>query len=194
MADEIRPKLEVVHPTPEELDEEEKEFRALRRDLPGVKGAAAVGMLTISVGRQPTPKNEFYRTHQDFRPIMPLVNVEAGMDRHYIAVTPSMIEPLAGIGITVTDHILYLTVTPRGGLRIIPIRWPQRGRRDERIGPHERDGADRRHRRLGPDVLRPGEQRLQELSRRRRAGSASRTGRRSSPRSCFAWRSATRAA
>ena len=89
MADEIKPKLEVVHPTPEELDEEEKEFRALRRDLPGVTGAAEVGMLTVSVGRQPTPKNEFYRTHADFRPVVPLVNVEAGMDRHYIAVAPT---------------------------------------------------------------------------------------------------------
>ena len=32
-----KPKLELVPPTEEELDEEEKEFRALRRDLPGVK-------------------------------------------------------------------------------------------------------------------------------------------------------------
>ena len=70
MADESKPELEVVHPTPEELDEEEKEFRALRCDLPGVTGAAAVGMLTVGVGRQPTPKNEFYRTHKDFRPIV----------------------------------------------------------------------------------------------------------------------------
>ena len=35
-----------------------------------------------------------------------------------------MIEPLASIGITVTDHVLYLIVTPRGGLRIIPVRGP----------------------------------------------------------------------
>src|SRR5262249_6007646 len=122
MSDEAKPKLELV-PT-EELDEEEKEFRALRRDLPGVKGAAEVGMIAISVGRQPTPKNEFYRTHPDFRPVVPLVDIEVGMDRHYIAVSPGMIEPLAGIGITVTDHTLYLIVTPRGGLRIIPVRGP----------------------------------------------------------------------
>ena len=115
-------KLELV--TEEELDEEEREFRALRRDLPGVKGAAEVGMLTIGVGRQPTPKNEFYRTHKDFRPIVSLVNIEVGMDRHYIAVDPGMIQPLASIGIAVTDHLLYLTVTPRGGLRIIPICGP----------------------------------------------------------------------
>jgi len=123
MVDEVKkPKLEVV--SDEELDEEEREFRALRRDLPGVKGAAEVGMLTISVGRQPTPKNEFYRTHADFRPVVPLVNIEVGMDRHYIAVAPNMVEPLASIGITVTDHTLYLIVTPRGGLRIIPVRCP----------------------------------------------------------------------
>jgi hypothetical protein len=119
-----KPKLELVAPTEEELDAEEQEFRALRRDLAGVQGAAEIGMITVSVGRQPTPKNEFYRAHKDFRPVVPLVNVEAGMDRHYIAVAPTMIEPLAGIGITVCDHVLYLIVTPRGGLRIIPVMGP----------------------------------------------------------------------
>jgi hypothetical protein len=123
MTDEAKkPELKVVQE--EELDEDEKEYRALRRDLPGVKGAADAGMLTISVGRQPVPKNEFYRTHKEFRPVMALVNVEAGMDRHYLAVTDSMIQPLKDLGITVTDHLLYLTVTPRGGLRIIPICGP----------------------------------------------------------------------
>jgi hypothetical protein len=131
MSDEVKkPKLEVV--SDEELDEEEREFRALRRDLPGVKGAAEVGMISVSVGRQPTPKNEFFRTHRDFRPVVPLVDIEVGMDRHYIAVAPNMIEPLAGIGITVTDHVLYLIVTPRGGLRIIPVRGPnQDGEQNE---------------------------------------------------------------
>jgi hypothetical protein len=122
MSDEPKPKLEVV--SSEELDEDEKEFRALRRDLPGVKGAAEVGLLAIGVGRQPTPKNEFYRTHKDFRPVVPLVDIEVGMDRHYIAVMPHMVAPLAGIGITVTDHVLYLIVSPRGALRIIPVRGP----------------------------------------------------------------------
>lgn len=122
MSDETEPNLKVV--SSQELDEEEKEFRALRRDLPGVKGAAEIGLLSISVGRQPTPKNEFFRTHPDFRPVVPLVDIEVGMDRHYIAVAPNMVEPLASIGITVADHVLYLIVTPRGGLRIIPIRGP----------------------------------------------------------------------
>src|SRR5262245_60030702 len=46
MTDETtKPKLEVVP----DLDEEEQEFRALRRDLPGVKGAGDAGILTIGV-------------------------------------------------------------------------------------------------------------------------------------------------
>jgi hypothetical protein len=123
MADEQAKKpdhLKVV--TEEELDEEEKEFRALRRDLPGVKGASEAGTLTIGIGRQPSPKNVFYRTHKTFRPVFAMVNVEVGMDKHFIAVMPNMIEPLAEMGITTADHTLYLTVTPEGGLRIIPVR------------------------------------------------------------------------
>src|SRR6516162_6782526 len=46
----------------EQLDAEEAEFRAIRRDLPGVKGASAAGIVAISVGKTPT-KNEFFRTH-----------------------------------------------------------------------------------------------------------------------------------
>jgi hypothetical protein len=116
-----KPKLELVPPTEEELDEEEKEFRALRRDLPGVKGASAAGIVAISVGKAP-PKNEFFRCHPEFRPIIPMVNCEVGMERQYFAVTPDMVEPLAGIGISVTDHALYLTVTSRGAVRIVPVR------------------------------------------------------------------------
>ena len=103
-----------------ELDEEEKEFRALRRDLPGVKGSSAAGIVTLSVGPAPA-KNEFFRTHPDFRPVVPLVNIEVGMEKQYFAVTSDMIEPLKQIGITVSDHTLYLTVTsarrspPRAG-------------------------------------------------------------------------------
>jgi hypothetical protein len=105
----------------EQLDEEEKEFRALRRDLPGVKGASAAGIVAISVGKVPS-KNEFFRTHKTFRPIIPMVDIEVGMERQYFAVTNEMVEPLNAIGISVTDHVLYLTVTSRGGLRIIPVR------------------------------------------------------------------------
>jgi hypothetical protein len=108
-------------PTAEELDAEEAEFRALRRDLPGVKGSSAAGIVAISVGKTPA-KNEFFRTHREFRPIMSIVDLEVGMEKQYFAVTSDMVEALYGIGITVTDHTLYLTVTTRGAIRIVPVR------------------------------------------------------------------------
>jgi hypothetical protein len=105
----------------DQLDEEEREFRALRRDLPGVKGTSAAGIVSISVGKTPT-KNEFFRTHPEFRPIVPMVDLEVGMERQFFAVTKEMVEALHGIGITVSDHALYLTVTARGAVRIVPVR------------------------------------------------------------------------
>jgi hypothetical protein len=105
----------------EQLDAEEQEFRALRRDQPGVKGSSGAGIIAISVGKTPM-KNEFFRTHASFRPIVPLVDVEVGMERQHFVVTPDMIEPLASIGITVSDATLYLTVTSRGAVRIVPVR------------------------------------------------------------------------
>jgi hypothetical protein len=121
MADETIPKLEVVHPTPEELDEEEQEFRALRRDLPGVKGASATGIVAIGVSKIPG-KNEFFRTHSEFRPVVSIVDIEVGMEKQFFAVTDQMVEALAGIGITVSPHTLYLTVTSGGAVRIVPVR------------------------------------------------------------------------
>ena len=113
-----KPKLEVV---PEEvLDEDEAEFRKLRRDIPGVKGASAIGIVAVNVGKTPG-KNEFFRTHPDFKPRVPLVDIEVGMEKQFFAVDNDMVVALAGIGITVTDHDLYLTVTPRGAVRLIPI-------------------------------------------------------------------------
>ena len=55
MGDEsTKPELKLV---PEKsLDEEEAEFRKFRRDLPGVKGAAAVGIVTIGVSKIPGKK------------------------------------------------------------------------------------------------------------------------------------------
>jgi hypothetical protein len=107
----------------EQLDAEEEEFRKLRRDLPGVKGVAAAGTVAISVGKAPM-KNKFFRTHSspDFRPIMPIVDIEVGMEKQFFAVTPDMVEPLSAIGISVTDAVLYLTVTSRGSVRIVPVR------------------------------------------------------------------------
>jgi hypothetical protein len=111
----ISPELE------QELDEDEAEFRAIRKDLPGVKGASAAGIVAISVGKIPT-KNEFFRSHKTFRPVVPMVDHEVGMERQFFAVTADMVEPLNAIGITVTDHVLYLTVTTRGAYRIVPVR------------------------------------------------------------------------
>jgi hypothetical protein len=106
--------------TEEMLDADEAEFARLRRDLPGIKGASAAGVVSISVGKNPG-KNEFFRTHAEFRPTVPIVDVEVGMEKQYFVVDPAMTVALAGIGINVTDYTLYLTITPRGGVRIIPI-------------------------------------------------------------------------
>src|SRR6516225_7763144 len=116
-----KPKLELVPPTEEELDEEEKEFRALRRDLPGVKGASAAGIVTISVGKAPS-KNEFFRCQPEFRPIIPMVNCEIGIERQYFPVTSYQVEPLARIRIPVQDHLLYHPVPSGGAVRIVPVR------------------------------------------------------------------------
>ena len=114
-----KPDLKLV---PEgELDEEEQEFRAIRQDVPGVKGASTIGIVTIGVSKIPG-KNEFFRTHPDFHPVAPMVDCDVGMEKRYFAVTPQMIEPLAAIGISVTLHTLYLTVTSRGAVRIVPVR------------------------------------------------------------------------
>jgi hypothetical protein len=53
---------------------------------------------------------------------VPIVNLEVGMEKQYFAVARDMVEPLEQIGITVSDHALYLTVTSEGAVRIIPAR------------------------------------------------------------------------
>lgn len=105
----------------EELDEEEAEFRALRRDLDGVKGAGAVGIVAIDVSKTPG-RDEFFRTHPAFRPVVSIANHQQGMDRHYYAITSEMVEALSGIGITVCDYTLYLTVTSGGAVSVVPVR------------------------------------------------------------------------
>jgi hypothetical protein len=119
MVDEVKkPKLEVV--PEEQLDEDEAEFCKLRRDLPGVKGASAVGIVSIGVSKIPG-RNEFFRTNSEFMPVVPLVNVEVGMEHQFFAATDPIAIALAGIGITVSNHRLYMTVTSTGAVRIIPI-------------------------------------------------------------------------
>jgi len=126
----------------EMLDADEAEFARLRRDLPGVKGASAAGIVSIGVGKNPG-KNEFFRTHAEFRPTVPMVDVEVGMEKQYFAVDTEMEVALAGIGINVSEHTLYLTITPRGGVRIIPINnaTDNEYTRTKEIGL--RDGIDR---------------------------------------------------
>ena len=53
---------------------------------------------------------------------MPIVDLEVGMEKQFFAVTADMVEALNAIGITVTDHALYLTITSRGAIRIVPVR------------------------------------------------------------------------
>ena len=119
MVDEAKkPKLV---PVEEELDEDEREFRDHRCDLPGVKGASAVGIVNISVAKIPG-KNEFFRTNPDFCPTFPLVDLEVGMEKQFFVATKPMVVSLASIGITVSDHTLYLTVTSGGAVRIVPVR------------------------------------------------------------------------
>src|SRR5258708_38103492 len=104
MADETsKPKLAVVA---EDLDEDEIEFKKLRRDLPGVKGASAIGIVSITVSKKP-PKNEFFRTNKDFLPTVPIVDLEVGMERQFFAATDGMVGAVAGIGSKVHAHPPY---------------------------------------------------------------------------------------
>jgi hypothetical protein len=80
MSDEATKKPDLKLVPEEELDEEELEFRSIRKDLPGVKGASAVGVVTIAVGKTPG-KNEFFRSNEEFRPVVPMVDVEVGMEK-----------------------------------------------------------------------------------------------------------------
>jgi hypothetical protein len=121
IAPDTDPAEEVALAVEEQLDAEEQEFRALRRDLDGVKGASSAGIVAISVGKTPS-KNEFFRTHPEFRPVVPIVDLEVGMEKQFFAVTADMVVALNGIGINVTDHVLYLTITSGGAIRIVPVR------------------------------------------------------------------------
>jgi hypothetical protein len=103
-----------------ELDQDELEYKRLRRDLPGITGAAAQGIVSVSVSKSPG-KNDFFRPHPTFRPVVPLVNIEVGMEKQFFAVAPCMEIPLYGIGISFSAHILYLTISPRGAVHVIPI-------------------------------------------------------------------------
>jgi hypothetical protein len=105
-----------------EEDEDEQEYRAQRRDMPDVSGASAVGIVTINVSKKPAGKNEFFRAHPTFNPDVKLVDVEVGMEQQYFTATDQMETALASIGITMSWHTLYLTVSETGAVRVVPIR------------------------------------------------------------------------
>jgi hypothetical protein len=128
------PETYAAMPTDAELAADEAEFRAMRRDMDGVKDTAAVGIVTVNVGKGP-PRNEFFRTHTTFRPVFSMVNIEKGMEKQFFAVAPNMVQPLLEIGISVTDHVLYLTVTSGGAMTVVPVR--------QAVGDNEQNEYDR---------------------------------------------------
>src|SRR5271166_2893360 len=65
--------------TEEELDADEREFREMRRDVDGVKGASGAGTVAISVGKIPE-KNSFFRTSRDFHMITAILDHAVGME------------------------------------------------------------------------------------------------------------------
>ena len=154
-------------PLAEELDEDEAEFRAMRRDMDGVKGTSAAGIVSINVGKAP-PKNEFFRTHPSFAPSVPIINIEKGMEKHFFAVSPNMVEPLAAIGISVAYHTLYLTITSGGTLTVVPVRDAVEGAEATNDYDGTKAIAMRKGRtELGPHVHRYGEPLLQGFPCRR---------------------------
>lgn len=108
--------------TEEELDADEREFREMRRDVDGVKGASGTGTVAISVGKIPE-KNAFFRTSRDFHMVTAILDHAVGMENKFFAVTKDMVGELQSIGITaVADYSLYLTQTTNGAYRIVPVR------------------------------------------------------------------------
>src|SRR5262245_39356803 len=95
-----------------------------RTGPPEVTSASESGSVFSAIRRmRPSPRMKIISRGIYVFFIQKLVGCcEMGMERQYFAVTPDMVEPLAGIGISVTDHALYLTVTSRGAVRIVPVR------------------------------------------------------------------------
>src|SRR5262249_14636566 len=53
----------------------------LWQDLPGVKGVSAAGIVAIAVGKMVSPKHEYFRTHPEFRRLIPTVDTEVGIEK-----------------------------------------------------------------------------------------------------------------
>jgi hypothetical protein len=84
---------EPVPPTPEQLDEDEAELRALRIDLPGAGGTAPTGIISIGVTDK-LPKSEFIRARGDTI-VVNMLPQQTGMEKEFYAVRPEMIPELA---------------------------------------------------------------------------------------------------
>ena len=118
--------------TPEMLDADEAEFAKLRRDLPGVKGASAAGVVSIGVAKIPG-KNEFFRTHPEFRPTVPMVDIEVGMEKQYFAVDIDMTVALAHTTASATRYTRPALGCRPGRFRAVAARMP--AIREERAAP-----------------------------------------------------------
>ena len=172
--------------TPEDLDEDEAEFARLRRDLPHVEGAAALGIQAIAVVKAP-PKNTFFRAHKVFRPIVDLVVDQVRLDQKYYAV-----DPAHGPGADLDRHRLRPAhALPdhhangrfsrhSGSLRLMRTA-SQRVRRDQGTRPSSVG------RRLAAYLYRPRKLHATACFPRRRTGSRSRYGRSSRRRRSFAF-------
>jgi hypothetical protein len=110
-------------PSEEELAREEAEYARLRQDLPNAEGASARGIVTINAEKNPG-RNEFFRSHPDFCPVIYLVTDAVALDTRFYAVDPSMTHALQSIHIDFALHTLYLTLTAGNTLRVIPVRCP----------------------------------------------------------------------
>jgi hypothetical protein len=120
------------YPSTEQLDADEEEYRRMRRDIPHVAGAATAGLLALGVAKTPD-KNDFFRTKKGFCPVFDMVGVNAGMEHKFFAVKDvNMVQALELIGIRTAPHVLYLTITTQGVLRVVPVRCAdEAGERNE---------------------------------------------------------------
>jgi hypothetical protein len=124
-----RTKLDVVEspelarkadPTEDELDEDEREMRALRLDSPESSGkASGAGIILVDAGKM--PRREFFRTHPTFKLEVAMYDHEVGMETAHCVVTPNMVEEFAAIHVDCVPHYLYLTITSEGGIRWVPV-------------------------------------------------------------------------
>jgi hypothetical protein len=115
-------KPEEAMPTPEQLDDDEREFASVVRPMATVAGAAAAGTAVITVANNPG-RESWFRTHPTFRPVVDLVVRQDGKEKsdRFVLVKQEMVVALEEIGMATTLHTLYLTITDKGVLRVIPV-------------------------------------------------------------------------